>query len=132
MRHSLTLLALAFILVTHGQFKAINMDAFSNDTGIIFRELTNHIAFKGLKDLNSYGVSIEGAGLTSTYANIVLVSNVKSDTVIIHLLKDKYNKRKIIYSRKFIVQNAGKPKVIMKEETYQQPSGSNPFNYITV
>lgn len=130
MKHTFTLLLLTLTLICQAQFKAINMDASSCDSAILFRDIKNHITFKGLKDLSKHGVSIEGAALTSPqYANIVNVIGIKSDTVIIHLFKAGLDKPKVIYSRKFFVQNAGQPNVVLKQDSSEQPSGGRPFYF---
>jgi hypothetical protein len=130
MRYAFILFFLAIKFVCQGQFKAINMDASLDDSPIIFRDFKNHILFRGLKDFSRYGVSVEGASLTSPqYNNVVSVTDIKRDTVTIHLFKSISGKPKIIYSRKFIAQNIDKPKVVLKEDSAVQPSGSRPFYF---
>lgn len=128
MRATFTLLFLALTLISPGQFKARNVDASSGDSSVIFRDIINHITIEGIKDLSRYGVSMDGAVFTYLGFNRFLIKKVISDTVKINVFRGALKKQKIVYSQKFIVEEAGVPSVILKEESDETFSSGQIFN----
>lgn len=132
MRITLLFLSFLFSVAAYSQIRVRNMDLANPDSAILFRDLRNHIEISGIKDMTQYQISWVGAYMTYIGERKLLVSNISKDTVTIKVNYMGKGKSVLVYTRKFLVQDAGSPTVVLNEKENETFSNGQIWNGTTL
>lgn len=116
MRVILVLVFFLFSAAADSQIRVRNTDLKNLDSSILFRDLKNHIEVTGIKDMSQYLVFWHGAYVAYIGDRKQLVTSISKDTVTLKVNFMGKGKSVVVYSRKFLVQDAGSPTVVLNEK----------------
>ena len=128
MRYSICIVFLFLAKVSIAQIRVKNIDVLNSDSAIVFRDVINHFKVEGIKDFTRHQVAIDGGMLSLVGANELLIRDIKSDKVTIHVFALTGKAKKEVYNCVFQVQDAGEPSVQLKEEYDQTFSNGQTIN----
>lgn len=132
MRITLLFLSFLFSVAAYSQIRVRNIDLANPDSAILFRDLRNHIEISGIKDMTQYQISWVGAYMTYIGQRELLVSNISKDTVTVKVNYMGKGKSVLVYTRKFLVQDAGSPTVVLNEKENETFSNGQIWNGTTL
>lgn len=132
MRITLLFLYFLFSVPAYSQIRVRNMDLKNPDSAILFRDLRNHIEISSIKDMTQYQISWVGAFMTYIGQRELLVSNISKDTVTVNVNYMGKGKSVLVYTRKFLVQDAGSPTVVLNEKENETFSNGQIWNGTTL
>lgn len=128
MRLTFLFISFLFSVAAYSQIRIRNTDLQNPDSAILFRDLENHIEITGIKDMAQYQVSWVGAYMTFIGQRKLLVNNISRDTVTVKVNYMGKGKTVLVYTRKFLVQDAGSPTVVLDEKENETFSNGQILN----
>lgn len=128
MRVILVLVSFLFSVAADSQIRVRNMDLKNPDSAVLFRDLMNNIEISGIKNMSQYLVYWDGAYIAYTGERKQLVTRISKDTVTVKVNYMGKGKSVLVYTRKFLVQDAGSPTVVLDEKQNDTLSNGQIWN----